>query len=148
MIVSIINTMIGPWGRAILSFYFAHQTIINILFVIWAGIITYASMQLNKIRHLTVWMSVDALKEQPELSDEQIWAVFRPKWQEEVAKLNAPFILNRWNIWIAKPTSENLIEVLRLSPEWFGAIRKGEVLPYRFMFQAKNTKLATIKRNN
>jgi len=144
MITAILNEAIGPGGRAILNFYFANQSIINIIFLIWAGTMTYASVQLTNIRHMTVKLAVKALKEDPIASDEQIWAAFRPKWQEEVEKLKPRFILNRWNIWIDRPTPEKLIEILRLSPAWFGAIRKGEVLKYRFSIPGKNDKLSSF----
>lgn len=146
MILAAVNSMIGPWGRAILGFYFAHQTIINIIFLTWAALITYGSIQLNKVRHFTIDMAVDVLKKSPGLSNEQVWGKFRPLWQEELSKLKVPFVLNRWNLWIAKPTPDHLVSVLRLSPEWFGALRKGEVLPYRFSTQQKNDKLKNLKR--
>ena len=145
MITALLNEALGPGGRAILGFYFANQSIINIIFVIWAGTMTYASLQLTKIRHMTVKLAVETLKNDPHSNDEQIWAAFRPKWQEEVEKLHPRFILNRWNIWIARPTPEKLIEILRLSPDWFGTIRKGEVLRYRFAIPGKNDKLSSFK---
>jgi hypothetical protein len=42
MIKAILDMVIGPIGRAILDYYFAHQTIINAIFVVWAGTMTYA----------------------------------------------------------------------------------------------------------
>jgi hypothetical protein len=144
MIQQIINTMIGSFGRAVLEFYFENQTLINVIFLIWAGTMTYASIQLSKIRHMTVVLAVDALKKDPNQSDEQIWMAFRPKWQEEVEKINPRLILNRWNFWVTKPTPEKLIEIMRLSPDWFAAIRNGEVLRYRFSLPGKNDRLSNI----
>jgi hypothetical protein len=144
MIQQIINTMIGSFGRAVLAFYFENQTLINVIFLIWAGTMTYASIQLSKIRHMTVRMAVDILKNDPHQSDEQIWMAFRPKWQEEVEKINAKLILNRWNFWVTKPSPEKLIEIMRLSPNWFAAIRNGEVLRYRFSLPGKNDRLSNI----
>ena len=148
MIVAIMNTMIGPLGRAILGFYFANQTVINSIFVVWAVLITYASMQLNKVRLMTVTKAVDILKKNSEWSDEELWNSFRPVWQEELTQLKVNFILNRWNIWITKPTPENLIEVMRLSPEWFATLRKVAILPYRFLFGSRNVKVRSIQRDH
>ena len=47
-----------------------------------------------------------------------------------------------------KPTPENLIEVMRLSPEWFATLRKGEILPYRFLFGSRNVKVRSIQRDH
>jgi hypothetical protein len=144
MITAILNEVIGPWGRAVLNYYFANQSVINSIFLIWAGIMTYASLKLTAIRHLTVKMSVEALKNNPKASDEEIWKAFRPNWQAEVEKLNARFILNRWNIWVTRPTPEKLVEILRLGPAWFTAIRNGEVLRYRFSVPGKNDRLSSF----
>lgn len=144
MIAAFVNEMIGPFGRAILSFYFAHQSIINAVFVIWAIAMTYGSLQLDKIRHLTIKMGVETLKKNPHQNDEQIWRDFRPVWQKEVEKLQVRFVLNRWNLWITRPTTEKLIELLRLGPDWFAAIRNGEVLRYRFSLPGKNDRLKSF----
>lgn len=144
MIQAMLNTVIGPWGRALIAFYFANQTTINFIFAIWAIIMTYGSVQLNKIRRHTVLMSVDALKQGSHLSNEQLWETFRPKWQEEIKQIKVRFILNRWNLWITKPTPELLIQILRLGPDWFEAIRNGEVLRYRFLTPGKNDRLSSF----
>jgi len=144
MIQAVINQIIGPWGRAILKFYFDNQSIINIIFLMWAVVMTYGSLTLTKIRHLTVRMAVEALKNDPRAKDAEIWKSFRPKWEEEVAKLKPRIILNRWNLWVTRPTPEALIEVLRLSPEWFAAIRIGEVLRCKFTIPGKNDKLSSF----
>jgi hypothetical protein len=144
MIQALVNMVIGSLGRGILAFYFAHWSIINALFLVWAGIMTYASIQLNKIRHMTVLMAVETLKNNPQQSDEEIWAAFCPKWQEAVEKINPRLILSRRNLWVTKPTNEKLIEMLRLSPDWFAAIRRGEVLGYRFNYSGKNDKLSSF----
>ena len=146
MIQAIINTMIGPLGRGILAFYFANQSIINVVFLIWAGMMTYASIQLNKVRQMTIKLAVEMLESNPQQSDDQIWSAFRPKWQEEVDKLNPRLILSRRNIWVSKPTPENLIEVMCLGPDWFAALRKGEVLRLRFATFAKNDRIKIIKK--
>ena len=137
--------MIGPGGRAILDFYFSNQTILNVFFVIWAVIMTYGSMQLTKIREHTIKMSITELEKDPELSNEQLWEKFRPLWQEEIKGLNVRFVLNRWNFWVTRPTPEALIPILRLGPDWFEAIRKGEVLRYRFLIAGKNEQLSSFK---
>jgi hypothetical protein len=144
MIAALINEMIGPLGRAILNFYFAHQTIINIIFVMWAIMMTYGSVELDKVRKLTVKMGVETLKKNPHQNDEQIWRDFRPVWLEEVEKLKVRYILNRWNLWITKSSPEKLIELLRLGPDWFAAIRNGEVLRYRFSLPGKNDRLKSF----
>ena len=145
MIQAILSQMIGPVGRAILDFYFTNQTVINVIFFAWAVIMTYASMQLTKIRDHTVKMSITALENDPELSNEQLWEKFRPVWQEEIKKLNVRLVLNRWNFWVTPPTPEVLIPILRLGPDWFEAIRKGEVLRYRFLIPGKNEQLSSFK---
>jgi len=144
MITALLNEALGPGGRAILGFYFANQSVINIIFVIWAGTMTYASLQLTKIRHMTVKLAVETLKNEPLANDEQILTIFLPKWQAEVEKLNPRFILNRRNLWITRPTPEKLIEILCLSPAWFEAIRNGEVLRYKFSIPGKNDKLSSF----
>lgn len=144
MIKAIIDQMIGPWGRAILDFYFSHQSIINTIFLIWAGFMTVGSVQLDRVRRLTVKLSLEALKKNPNYSDEQIWQEFRPVWETEIATLGTSIILNRWNVWVTKPTPEKLIELLRLGPDWFAAIRNGEVLRYRFSLPGKNDRLKSF----
>lgn len=144
MIAALINEMIGPLGRAILSYYFAHQTVINVIFIVWAVMMTYGSTQLDKIRRLTIKMGVEILQKNPYQSNEQIWTSFQPRWQEEVEKLQVRFVLNRWNLWITRPTPEKLIELLRLGPDWFAAIRNGEVLRYRFSLPGKNDRLKSF----
>lgn len=144
MIAALINEMIGPLGRAILSYYFAHQTVINAIFIVWAVMMTYGSTQLDKIRRLTIKMGVEILQKNPYQSNEQIWTSFQPRWQEEVEKLQIRFVLNRWNLWITRPTPEKLIELLRLGPDWFAAIRNGEVLRYRFSLPGKNDRLKSF----
>lgn len=144
MIQAILNEVLGPGGRAILKFYFDNQSVINIIFLIWAVFMTYASFELSKIRNLTVKMAVDYLKSHPNDSNEEVWNGFQPTWLVEVGKLNSRFILNRWNLWIARPTPERLVEILRLGPDWFEAIRNGEVLKYRFAIPGKNDRLKSI----
>ena len=144
MIQAVINMAIGSFGRAVLDFYFANQSIINIIFLIWAGMMTYASIQLSKIRHMTVRLAVVTLKSDPQQNDEEIWKAFRPKWQEEVDKINPRLIPSRHNVWVMKATPEHIIDILRLSPEWFAAIRKGEVLRYRFAIPGKNDRLSSF----
>ena len=94
---------------------------------------------------MTVKMAVEMLKSDPHQSNDQIWSAFRPRWQEEVDKINPRLILSRRNLWVSKPTPENLIEVMRLGPEWFAAIRNGEVLRYRFTQTGKNDRLSSFK---
>ena len=144
MIQAMINMIIGPLGRGILNFYFAHWSIINAIFLVWAGLMTYASVQLNKIRALTVKLGVQTLKNDSQQNDEEIWNAFRPKWQEEVEKLKVRLILSRRNLWVTRPTPENLIYILRLGPDWFAALRNGEVLRYRFLVAGKNDKLSSF----
>jgi hypothetical protein len=93
---------------------------------------------------MTVKMAAAAVKSNSQQNDDQIWNTFRPRWEEEVSKLNPKLILNRWNIWVTKPTPEKLIEILRLSPAFFEAIRKGEVLRYRFSPPGKNDRLSSF----
>ena len=150
MFSAMIDMIIGPIGRAIRDFYFENQSIINIIFLFWAGAVSYASIQLNKIRKLTIQMGVDFIKSSPNLSDERTWDIFGPKWREAVLKTKPSYILNRYNIWIAKATPEKLIDIMKLGPEWFAALRKGEVLRYRFALPGKNLQLSmfTGKKNN
>jgi hypothetical protein len=89
-------------------------------------------------------MGVETLKKNPHQNDEQIWRDFRPVWLEEVEKLKVRYILNRWNLWITKSSPEKLIELLRLGPDWFAAIRNGEVLRYRFSLPGKNDRLKSF----
>ena len=147
MFQAIFDIMLGSWGRAILDFYFTNQTIINAIFLIWGGIVTYASFQLNKIRRKTIYLSLDFIKEAPHLTDEEVWEGFRPKWQEEIGKLNSRLIINRWNLWVSKATPENIIDIMKLGPDWFAAIREGEVLRYRFSFPGENYKLSMFLKN-
>ena len=147
MIQALLDVMLGEWGRAARDFYFTNQTTFNIIFLIWGGIITYSSFQLNNIRRKTVHLGVSLLEEKPHLSDEEAWVAFRPKWQEEINKLNPRWILNRWNIWVSKATPENIIEVMKLGPEWFAALRNGEVLRYRFSLPGENYKLSMFIKN-
>jgi len=147
MFQAILYNILGTWGRAALNFYFENQTIINILFLIWAGIITFASMQLNKIRRKTIYLGLDFLKASPNLSDQETWEAFRPKWQEEINDLNPRLILNHGNLWVLKATPENIIDIMKLGPEWFAALRKGEVLRYRFSFPGKNYQLSMFLKN-
>jgi len=147
MFKAIFDVILGPWGRAILDFYFTNQTIINIIFLIWGGIITYASLQLSKIRRKTIYLGLDFLKEAPHLTDNQVWEAFRPKWQEEISNLKPRLIINRWNLWVSKATPENIIDIMKLGPDWFAALRKGEVLRYRFSFPGDNYKLSMFLKN-
>lgn len=147
MIKAMIDIMLGKWGRAILDFYFANQAIFNIIFLVWGSVITYASFQLNKIRRKTIYLSLDLLKESPDLTDEEVWEVFRPKWQEEISNLEPRLIINRWNIWVISATPENIIDIMKLGPDWFAALRKGEVLRYRFSFPGKNFPLSMFLKN-
>ena len=147
MIKAMIDVMLGKWGRAILDFYFANQIIFNIIFLVWGSVITYASFQLNKIRRKTIYLSLDLLKESPDLTDEEIWEVFRPKWQEEIINLEPRLIINRWNIWVISATPENIIHIMKLGPDWFAALRKDEVLRYRFSLSGKNYPLNMFLKN-
>lgn len=147
MIKAMIDIMLGKWGRAILNFYFANQAIFNIIFLIWGTVITYASFQLNKIRRKTIYLSLDLLKESPDLADEEVWEVFRPKWQEEISNLKPHLILNRWNIWVISATPENIIDIMKLGPDWFAALRRGEVLRYRFSLPGKNLPLSMFLKS-
>ena len=144
MIRAILNEVLGPAGRAILDFYFHNQTIINIIFLVWAGFMTYASLQLNNIRHMTVRMAVEFMKTMPGASNEQVWQAFLPKWTNEVEKINPRLILNRYNLCVTKPTIDKLIVLLQLSPEWFESIRNGEVLKFRFAIPGKKDKLSSF----
>jgi hypothetical protein len=146
MITQVLNEMIGPGGRAILKFYFDNQGIINSIFLIWAIFMTYGSYKLSNIRHLTVRMAVEALKRNPSASNEQIFNEFLPNWKIAVDNLHVRYILNRTNLWVTKPTHEKLIDILRLSPEFFEAIRNGEVLKYRFAIPGKNDKLSSFNK--
>ena len=144
MFQAILDKILGVWGRAAISFYFQNQTVINILFLVWAGIITIASAQLNKIRRKTICLGLDFLKDFPNLSDQQVWEAFRPKWQEEMIALKPIMILNRRNLWVLKATPENIIDIMKLGPDWFAALRNGEVLRYRFSIPGANHKLSTL----
>lgn len=147
MFQAIFDVMLGQWGRAILDFYFTYQTIINAIFVVWAGIITYASFQLNNIRRKTIFLGLDLLKDSPDLTDEEIWEAFRPTWLEEIKQLNPRLIINRWNFWVLNATPENIIDIMNLGPDWFAALRQGEVLRYRFSFPGQNYKLSMFIKN-
>jgi len=142
MISAMIDMIIGPVGRAIRDFYFENQSVINIIFLFWAGAISYGSIQLNNIRKITIRMGVEFIKNTPHLSDERTWETFLPKWRDAVIKTKPGYILNRWNIWITKATPEKLIEIMKLGPDWFTALRKGEVLRYRFALPGKNLQLS------
>jgi hypothetical protein len=146
MISAMIDMMIGPIGRALRDFYFEYQTIINIVFVLWAGVITYASIQLHSIRKLTISLSVKFIKDRPHLSDEETWRAFKPSWQEAIAQLNPRLIQNRWNFWVTKATPENIIYIMKLGPEWFAALKQGEVLRYRFSIPGKNLDLSMFTK--
>lgn len=145
MIRAILDMIIGQWGKAALDFYFTNQTIINAVFLIYATAMTYASYQMSKIRHQTVLMSVDMLAKNPNLSNEQIWLIFRPRWQAEVEKINPRLIPNLINLWVTTPSTEKIIEILRLGPEWFEAIRNGEVLQSRY-HPGRNDRLKSFKK--
>ncbi|MDO9545692.1 MAG: hypothetical protein Q7J07_02950 [Pelolinea sp.] len=147
MIKAMIDIMLGKWGRAILDFYFANQTIINIIFVTWGTVITYASLQLNKIRRKTIYLGLDFIKESPDLTDKEVWEALRPRWQEEISSLKSRLIINRWNFWVIKATPENIIDIMKLGPDWFAALRKDEVLRYRFSFPGENFKVSMFIKN-
>lgn len=131
MFAAILDIMLGTIGRPILAFYMQNQFVINLVILVWAAVVTYGSLQLSKIRKMTVSLGVKALKETPDLSDEEIWESFRPKWEETLAKLNLKLMLNRHNIWLTKATPDNIIDIMRLSPEWFTALRQGEILRHK-----------------
>ncbi len=143
MVRAFLEMILGPWGKAALDFYFANQSIINAVFLVWAVTMTYASFQMSKIRHLTVILSVDMLANHPDLSNEQVWQTFRPGWQEEVQKINPRLIPYYVNLWVTKPTPEKIIKILRLGPDWFEAIRNGEVLPKQYHY-GRNDKLSSF----
>ena len=147
MIKAMIDVMLGKWGRAILDFYFTNQAIINIIFLIWGTVITYASLQLSNIRRKTIFLSLDLLNESPDLADEKIWEIFRPRWQELISNQKPRLIINRWNFWVISATTENIIDTVRLGPDWFAALRKGEVLNYRFSVPRKNLPLSMFIKN-
>jgi hypothetical protein len=145
MIRAFLDMVLGPGGKAVLDFYFANQLIINAIFLVWAVIMTYASFQMSKIRSQAVLLSVDMLAKYPDLSNEQIWEIYRPVWQEEVQKIDARLIPNLINLWVTKPTPEKIITILRLGPDWFEAIRNGEVLAKRY-HRGKNDKLSSMMK--
>ena len=145
MFQAFLDMILGPSGRAILDYYFAHQTTINSVFLVWAVILTYASFSLSKIRRQTILLGVEMLQKNPNLNDEQLWEKFRPKWLGLAQNVTARLIPGFWNIWFTRPTPEKLIDMMRLGPEWFGAMRNGEVLPCRYHV-GKNDRLSTYKK--
>lgn len=146
MIRMMIETMLGPWGRAALNFYFEHQTLLNILFLIWAFIMTYASLQLRDIRTRTVRLAVQLCTEMPQLSGAALWSAFEPQWHAlfEQKKYIVP---NRWNIWVQTATPEHMVLLMRLGPDWMDALRKGEVLRNHLELPgARNTPLKDYQK--
>ncbi len=144
MIRYVIETMLGPWGRAALNFYFEHQTILNLIFLAWAFVMTYGSLQLREVRTKTIRMAVDLLRMMKGKSDQEVWNAFEPRWREMVSEKKR-MVPNRWNLWITSATPEHLIALLRMSPEWLGALRGGEVLRNHLeMPGAKNTPVSDI----
>ncbi len=128
MIRYIINEMLGPLGRATLDLYFAHQTLLNGIFLLWATIMTAASIQLRRIKGYTVSLIQAQLRHYPNSSDKEILDAILPYWAAAVPRLGR-FVPNRWDLWIQRPTPDHVARLLKLSPAWVSAVRTGGKIP-------------------
>lgn len=137
------NAMLGTIGRAILDFYMKNQVWINFIILFWGALMTFASAQLHKIRKMTVALASQHLKDYPQMNDNDLWESFKPKWLTNLAGLSPKLILNQKNLWVTKPSPENVINVLRLGPEWFGALKDGEILKNRGALPGEEYRLAS-----
>lgn len=141
-----IETMLGPWGRATLDFYFEHQTLINIIFLVWAFVMTAASLQLRDIRTRTVHLAVQFSNAMPQLSGDALWQAFEPQWLELFAQKKY-IVPNRWNTWVQTATPQHMKLLMRLGPDWMDALRKGEVLRNHLELPgARNTPLKDYRK--
>jgi hypothetical protein len=122
MVRELINQMLGPAGRAILGFYFTHQMVINGLFLIWATLMTAASVQLRRVRQYTIGLVQNEVHRHPDQSDQEIWQAVLPQWTAALPGL-VRFVPNRWDLWVQRATPGHVARLLKLGPIWVGALR-------------------------
>lgn len=126
MFLTLLYTLLGPIGRAIMDFYYQNQVIILIIFVVWGVIMTYASMGMRRLRTEAITVTLQHLKKQPGKSDQEIFEAVISRLTSLTTQ-KAVMVPNRYNFWIQKATPAYLTKLLKLGPEWVHDLRSGEV---------------------
>lgn len=120
MFEAINSALLGSVGRAILSFIMENLGIFLSIFLIWAIVITVASINLKntkkKVESIVLLTADHQKKKTKKIIVRNIYLSVLSEFQKEIAP-KVKFIPNKMDLWITFPSSSQLADRIGLSTE-------------------------------
>jgi hypothetical protein len=112
MVRALIEQMLGAWGTALLDFYEANSLLINLVVVLYGGLVVFSWMNLKGIRRQLVEDLAEQLGALPDLeaSTPPKKALSRVKisWEEAIEKRRFPFVAQQTSFLPRRATLETV----------------------------------------
>jgi hypothetical protein len=112
MIRVILEGLLGRWGTAILNFYDAYSLYINLVIVLYGGLVVYSWMNLKNIRRRLVVAILEQLQNIPDLKPDSSprWILGRIEipWESALQRSRFPFVAQQTALWPRRASSKVL----------------------------------------
>jgi hypothetical protein len=116
MIRVILEGLLGRWGTALLNFYDAYSLYINLLIVLYGGLVVFSWINLKNIRQRLVVAILEQLQSIPDLNPDSSprWILARIKipWESALQQSRFPFVAQQTALWPRRASSDALQALL------------------------------------
>lgn len=125
MILEILKSMLGAWGRFLLEVMTDNPAPVTTIFAVWLAIFFAGRVQLwrieQKSRALVVELGRELLATTPQMTAQGLYQSIYPRWGEAVPHW-AWFIPHRLDLWPVPAKAEWVQQKLAFSPQWIAEV--------------------------
>jgi hypothetical protein len=121
MLLEILYTIVGDWGRALITWALNHQAVVAMFFLIWAVVLFSGKAQLRRLQRNTVVLvterALQLTAEGKPLRIQEFYNQVYPEWTQMVRR-TALFIPHHWELWPLPALPSVVRSRIGFTPEW------------------------------